>query len=332
MRDINNKERFLKIIDIFDKETDENHELSIRDLKNKLIRDFGNEFNVSERSLKNDIKILEICKYDLIVNQDKHGKKLYSKQNRKFSNHQLRILIDAVNSSRFLQINEKKKIINNIKSLTSNYLASRLQNNIYMDTTKVSIDTSIKYIIDKLHNSVQNNKVIIFQYGKFNMDKNFELNHEGKYYKAEPYGLVWHNEFYYLVAKDLKKDKIVNFRVDRMRNVEVGNSFNSNFFDLDSHIHSSFNMYPGDLHHIEIKFHKSLVNAIIDKFGIDGNRGTIIRKINGDYFSLRTRAAINEGLVRWILMWGSDAEVIKPIQLKEKIQEEILKMIEIYFQ
>ena len=129
------------------------------------------------------------------------------------------------------------------------------------------------------------------------------------------------------VGYNTKLSKTINYRVDRIRNLETTKqSFTKLDFDLVKHTSQCFNMYPGQVRHIEIKFDNHLINAIIDHFGKDVR----IKPYDEKNFILLTDAALTKGLVRWVLNWGSDAEVLFPDVLIEQVKEEVRKMNHIY--
>lgn len=325
---ISNKQRILKIKDIFFKETDENQELSFEDLVKRLTEEYGKDYEVSIKAIKDDIKILREYDTYLIENKNKYGKKMYSQQDRLFEINELRTLIDAISSAGSISTGDKERLIGKIRQLTSENLAQALFNQIYSEMKIINEDNTFRINLDKIHVAIQNKNKINFKYGRYDINKNFKLNE--KIYAVDPYGLVWDNGFYYLVGYDENKEKIINFRIDRIRNVIIKDEkYEENLeFKLSTHLNSCFNMYPGDIKSIEMKFHKHLINAIIDKFGINVD----IKEVEEDYFILYTRAAINTGLVRWILNWGSDAMVLKPNSLVEEVKKEIKKMHEMYLE
>lgn len=329
MKDISNKQRILKIKEIFEKETDEEHDLSVEDIIKRLESEYGPEYKVGERAIKDDVKTLMDIDFSIAENRDKFGKKFFCKLDRKFEVYELRMLIDAISSARFTTPADTKRLIEKIKSLTSEGLSRKLVNQIYVDDRIVCDNNELKYNIDKLHNATQHRKGIRFKYERYNVHKELVEGNNGNYYEVEPYGVVWNNGFYYLVGFSLSKEDIINYRIDRMRKVEeLDKSFTKEYFNLAEHINKCFNMYPGRVSYIEIKFDKHLINAIIDRFGKDVN----IKVVEDDSFILRTDAAINKGLVRWILNWGSDAKVLHPPILIKEIKEEIEKMNNIYKQ
>lgn len=327
MGDISNKLRILKVLDIFKEETDEERSILIKDIIKKLKLSFGENFKTDKRSIIDDIIVLRDAGYDITEYEGNNNQKYYAYVNRDFEIHELRMLVDSVASARSITKEESKKIISKIKKLTSVNYAKKLQNQIYLDEA-VKAEKSIAYSIDQIHTALLNNNELIFKYGNYNIDKQFVLHRNGEFYQVEPYALVWSNDFYYLVARDKSKDKIINYRVDRMRNVRfIANSkIKKEEFHIQQHLKCCFNMYPGEEDVIEVKFHNKLINVIIDRFG----KEISIRKVDDKSFIIRTKAAINEGLIRWLLTWGSDAEVISPPRVIEAMNEEIKKMNNLY--
>jgi len=163
---INNKQRLLKIMEVLERKTDEDHEISINDLILKLKAEYGPEYKVGKKAIRDDINTLISTNYDLIENTDKVGEKYFSRQNRKFENYELRMLIDAIYSARFISRTDRERLIKKIKSLTSEHLARKLENRIYMDPRVVCETKELKINIDKLHTALQERKFIKFKYGR----------------------------------------------------------------------------------------------------------------------------------------------------------------------
>lgn len=329
MKDIANKERLIKLIEIFEQETDEENQYTMKDLKEKLKITFGEDYIVDDRAIKRDIEAINNSGYKYIMDDTTKGnKKLYSVQNRLFELYELRMLIDAVSSARFVTESETKQIVDKIKRLTSNGLARKLQNQIRLDNKVKAENTQIRYYIDRIHTAISQQNQINFQYGKFNINKEFVLNREGQYYQIDPIALIWSNDYYYLIGK-YNAEEIRHYRIDRIRNLSITDiKFKVDYsFNINEYINKTFNMYSGEEEElIEVQFNNHLINVIIDKFTKD----VMIKKVDEQNFSIRTKAVISEGLVRWILTWGSDAKVIAPRKLVEKIKEETKKMYNIY--
>ncbi len=327
MRDVSNIKRIMEIKDILLKNTDENHELSLLDIINQLKISFGSDYHVTKNTVKNAIEELRNCNINIEKNVVENNKVVYRYQDRKFEIHELRMLVDAVSSARFITPEESTQLIEKIKSLTSTHLAKKLHNQITVDPSVKAQNEQVRYHIDNIHTSISKKRRITFQYGNYNINKKFVLRHHGKIYDVIPLGLVWYNDYYYLVAQEVKDNAIKHFRVDRMRKVLISeDTFIPLDFDITNHMKKVFLMYPGGNENVEIHFQNQLVNVVIDRFGKD----VVIRQVDDYSFSIKVNAAISEGLIRWILTWGSDAKVISPKFLADKVKEEAIKMIQLY--
>ena len=143
-----------------------------------------------------------------------------------------------------------------------------------------------------------------------------------------PYGLVWSQDFYYLIAKTVGDGKMKHFRVDRMRNIYVKkNKFvKEPSFDMNQYLRKLFHMYSGEEISIEVEFDNHLVNVVIDRFGPEAD----IRPMPNGRFKLFSKVIFSDGLVRWLLTWGSDAKVLHPPKLVQRIKEDIEKSYKNY--
>lgn len=329
---ISSKERLLKLMDIFKNETNEERKLSIEEICNKLRKEYSDveeEFKIDKKTIKSDINKLIDSGFNIDVCIEKYGKKVYYYFGETLDMYEIRILLDAVYAAKSIEDKERNKLIRKVKSLTNKKDSEIYDSKLYVyNKPIVSESTHLKYYLDKIHKSIFNSKKLKFQYGNYDTNMNFNIHHNGEFYIVHPYNLVWSNDFYYLVAYDEKKSKIINYRVDRMREVKIEDvSFSINSeFDINSYLRSCFNMYTGQVDEVEIKFVNKLINATIDRFG----KEVIIVYKDDKTFIVRFEAAVNEGLLRWILNWGADAEVISPKYLQNMIKDEINKMSRIY--
>jgi predicted DNA-binding transcriptional regulator YafY len=329
---VSSKDRLLKLREIFENETNEEKRISIKDISNRLKEEYSketNRFDVNIKTIRSDIDKLVESGFKIEVCIEERGKKVYYYIGEALDTYEIRILLDAVYSAKSLTDKEKNNLIKKIKALTNKEDQEIYDSKLYVSNQPiVSENEHLKYFLDIIHKAIFDHNKLRFQYGNYDTDKNFNIHHNGDFYVVQPYNLVWSNDFYYLVAYDEKKKKIINYRVDRMRKVEVEDE---NFkidihFDINSYLKSCFNMYPGQADIVEIRFVNKLINAIIDRFGKEVH---VVHKDDRN-FTIRFEAAVNEGLLRWILNWGADAEVISPKYLKGMLKDEINKMSRIY--
>lgn len=327
MSDMSNKQRILNLMEIFKNDTDEHNHLSLDDIFEKMLKKAGPEFDVNMKSIRSDIKSLSDFGFNIDHEVGQHNKKLYYYQDREFELYELRMLIDAVSSARFITSGESERLISKLKAQTSKYLAKDLENQICLDNKIKCENNSVRFFIDSIHRAISNNFKIKFQYGKYDLDKNFKLNKEGQYYTLQPYALTWNYDFYYVIGIFEGKNNFSHYRIDRMRNVQViEEAFHGQDFDVTTYTNKTFYMYSGKVEIIELQFKNTLINVIIDSLGKDVK----IVSTGKDSFNIEIEAAISDGLISWLLTWGSSVKVISPISLKEKVQEEILIMFNLY--
>ncbi|MDF2791016.1 MAG: transcriptional regulator protein-like protein, partial [Neobacillus sp.] len=250
--------------------------------------------------------------------------KYYSHQVRLSEIHELRLLVDAVSAAKFISNADTENLVNKIRKLTSENQAKQLSNRMILPDNTKNENQQIKYAIHELHNAILTSHIINFQYGKYDIDKKFQLNRNGNIYPVKPYALVWHNDYYYLIGEYIPKNEIRHYRVDRMRKVTINPEvfYPDSDFDATQYTEKLFHMYSGEEHLVEIEFESNLINVVIDRFG----RGINIRKVDEKSFRISTQAIISDGLVKWLLTWGSEAKVITPPFLVERMKEESQKL------
>lgn len=323
--------RLLVLKEILLRETDEGNQLSIKELVEKLQIEIPG-CTANEKKVKEYIEILKDTGFEIIDNTEKYGKKYYSHQDRLFEKYQLRLLIDPILSARFITEEEKRNIVSNVKKLTSSHVAKSMPDPIVYQQSINQDYNLIKLHIDKIHDAIFESKLIKFQYGDFNINKEFQLRKGGEHYQIKPLALIWESDFYYLIGEDTKyseEDNPRNYRLDRMRDVVITeNKFVKNRRDISSYVQQSFHMFGGQDEWITLKFHLNRValNGVIDKFGVDAD----IRKGEDNTFILKAKAKLSEGLKGWILGWGRHVKVLSPPSLVEDMKQELKKMMSAY--
>lgn len=325
-----NRERLLAVYDILQRETDEETEYSLEEIIQKLKEKFGETFTVKKEILRKDLQALDETILPIVVNSGPHGKKYYSHQERLFELSELRMLMDACVSAQFLTKKETENLIKKIKKLTSRRQAGQLPHEQFAGMMVKSKNTYLKYDIDRLHRAFCENKKIAFQYGTYTVEKDFQLHRNGEFYSVKPYALIWHNNFYYLIGEYEKLDEIRHYRVDRMRNVRVVEEqvgYVREKIDIGEYMQRTFHMFASpDVERIELLVDNDLFNAMIDRFGLEQN----YEKKGENQFIVRAEAAVNDGLIAWLLNWGSKVKVLSPPGLVQRMKEEAEKLYEIY--
>ncbi len=322
-----NNFRLLQLRDLLFHETDEEHELDIYEIEEKLVQRMRVK-GIDHRTIKNDIEALQEMDFEVVKNRKKFGKIFYSHQDKLFETYQIRLLVDAILSARFITPKEKDILIDKLKELTSTYIRKTLPEPVLFSQT-INLDYErIKLNIDRLHHAITGKRVVSYQYGDFNVRKEFDFRRDGEFYFVEPYALIWQNDLYYLIGKFQETKEIRHYRLDRIREISLlDETFKKEKgFDLQPYVDNTFHMYSGEELHMKIRFDISLINAVFDRFGMDVD----VREDGEEHFILNTKAKLSDGLISWILKWGSRATVLSPSLLVDRIKDETIKMVANY--
>ena len=306
----------LYLTKILMEETDEEHPLSLAQISEKL-EEYG--IHAARKALYNDFELLEEFGADLISMKTGKGT-FYYIGSRKFQQPELKLLVDAIESSGFITPKKSKELIEKLESLggiTTAEMLKRTSGN--LNRRKAGNEKSY-YAVDAIHQAIDLDRQMEFQYFQWTPDKKQELRHSGEVYTVSPWLLSWDNENYYLTAYDQKAEKIKNFRVDKILNPEVtelprqGREAFENG-SPEAYASCLFGMFTGDLQEVLIKADNSLAGVLIDRFGLD------VEMVRWDekHIAARFTAGISGQFLGWLLSFGSQMEVISPRFLREQI-------------
>jgi len=319
-----NSYRLLRLKDLLFNETDEDYEFDIYEIEEKLVQIMDVK-SIDHRTIKNDLEVLDKMDFEIVRNRRKFGKIYYSHQAKLFETYQIRLLVDAILSARFITPKEKDALIDKLKELTSKHIRKTLPKPVLFSQT-VNLDYElIKLNIDRLHHGITGNRVVSYLYGDFNVQKKFDYRRNEERYYVEPYALIWQNDLYYLIGKFQQTNEIRHYRLDRIREIEILEEtfVKDKDFELQPYVDNTFHMYSGEELRMEIRFENSLINPIFDQFGMDVD----VVEDGENHFILKTKAKLSDGLLSWILKWGKQAQVLSPDSLVEKVKTEIENMV-----
>ncbi|MBR2779432.1 MAG: WYL domain-containing protein [Firmicutes bacterium] len=255
---------------LFLEETDEEHALSIADIT-EVLRSKG--IHADRKTLYRDFDILRRSGLDILRMQDGRTVRYYV-GNRHFELPELKLLVDAVQSSRFITKKKSDALIGKIESLTSRYEACKLDRQVYVADRVKTDNEVIYYTVDLIHHAVNSNRSVEFQYYNWTVDKQKKLRHDGALYRVSPWALLWDNQNYYLIGFDEPKEEIRHYRVDKIVNLRVTeeersgrDSFES--FDVVSYTTRLFGMFDGEEREVTLQVEPALIGIFFDRFGTD---------------------------------------------------------------
>lgn len=322
IKNANNRLKILYLYKILWEKTDENHPISMPEIIEEL-EQCG--IFAERKALYQDIEALKTFGLDIITT--KGSQNGYFVASRDFELPELKLLADAVVSSKFLTEKKAAALLTKLESLCSNYEGGQLKRQVFVSNRDKSFNEKIYITMDVIHRAISENKQISFKYFDYDISKK-KTYREGQR-RCSPYALVWNDEKYYLVAHYEKYGKITNFRVDRMENAEIAGEDRVPLpkdFKLNDYLNSTFSMFSGDMEQVRLKFHNSLINPVIDKFG----KGAKIFPYDQEHFVLITQVQTErpQPFFSWLFMFPDKAEILEPVSLREKYRQALLQTAE----
>lgn len=313
-------------MELFMRETDEGHPVSRKVLEEKLA---AQGIRAERKSLYNDIATLKNFGMDIAYRKE-HPEGYYLAE-REFEMPELKLLVDAVQSSRFITQKKSDTLIRKIEKLTSRYEARALQRQVVVADRIKAMNESIYYNVDKLHTAIALNRQIVFRYFEWTVSKEIRLRRDGGNYHVSPWALTWDNENYYLIGYDTDADIIKHFRVDKMLNIELTGQERDgrdefSRFDLARYTKRTFGMFGGNEETVRIRFPNRFVGVVIDRFGKD----VPLRTDGRDYFVARVEVAVSEQFFGWITGLGRDVQIISPKSVVEEYRSLLEDLGKIY--
>ena len=244
--------------------TDDRHPVSVAD-----ILAFWQEHGIQagRKSVYSAIEVLQNSGMDIVCVKSTQNR--YFVGERLFELPELKLLVDAVESSRFITAKKSERLIEKLGKLTSESHARQLDRHIYMEGTAKPENECIYYSVDEIHNAIQEKRQITFQYYEYTPQKEKILKHNGYRYQFSPYALIWSRDCYYAVGWSEKHGKLAQFRVDRMVAVESSDQAAVCMPDFDpaEYVRKIFGMYPDDLCTVELLCENEVMRSVIDRFG-----------------------------------------------------------------
>lgn len=315
----NQKLKLLYICDMM-KDTDEENPISV----NEIIAKLGDlDITAERKSIYDDIECLRRFGLDIERDNSKNGG--YFLASRDFETPELKLLADAVGSSKFITQKKSLALIKKIESLASKTGAQSLHRQVYVSNRIKTMNESIYYNVDKIHFAIENDSNIKFKYFEYTVDK--KKKYKDKNYDVSPYALIWEDENYYLIAYDKTADKIKHYRVDKMESITATNQKrigkeNFDRFDLANYANGIFGMYGGEKKDVKIQFENSLSGVVIDRFGKD----IMMIPQGNNHFTINLKVAVSPQFFAWLFGFGNKAKVLSPQSVVDEIST-ILKQI-----
>ncbi len=321
----NQKQKLVRVIEILMRYTDDDNGITVAEIIEHL-----SEYGISaeRKSIYSDFDTLEALGLPVLRLEGAPAR--YTLAERIFELAELKLLVDAIQSSRFITHEKSREIIDKLKLFAGERSSLLLNRQVYVEDRVKTENSATLYIVDSIHRAINRGVQISFAYFDYNSDKQKQLRHGGERYLVSPKSLIWSDENYYLVAYDERAGLIKNFRVDKMLRVKLEDSSISiaaerqrlNAADYSRKI---FGMYGGSEELVTLEVRERLAGVMIDRFGPSGS---FIKTPFG--FKTSVRVMLSPTFYSWVMSFGADVRILSPQYVRDDFLKRLSDISRIY--
>ena len=326
-RDSSQKLKLLYVMRYLLRESDEGHPVTVQQIIGFLD---GLGIPAERKSIYDDVQALK--KFGLDIIQVKSGNFYgYYVGSRDFELPELKLLVDSVQSSKFITHKKTLALIKKIENLASVYEARLLSRQVFVKNRIKTMNESIYYNVDEIHTGIAQNRKIRFRYFDYTVAKERHLRREGGFYVVSPFALTWDDENYYMVAFDSEAGIIKHFRVDKMLSIEATDEPRDgqdayDALDMAVYARKVFGMFSGQEQRVHMRFDSSLVGAVLDRLGQE-----VMLIPDGDaHFTVSADVAVSPQFFAWIFGFRGGAQIIGPADVAQKMRDHVADVMGMY--
>ena len=320
----NQKLKLLVLLRFLQRQSDEKHPVTLQQMIEELERW---DIEAERKSLYDDLEKLRTFGADVVSVRGRSPG--YYLGQRDFELAELKLLVDSIQSSKFVTQRKTLALIRKLEGLCSVHDAQLLERQVYVRGRVKSMNESVYYNVDAISDAISRDRDIRFRYFEFTVSKQRRFRREGGFYRMSPYALIWDNENYYLLAWDAAERRFKHFRVDKMAQISPLDSPRAGaeeFRELDMSVYSQqvFGMFAGTAQPVRMRFAAHLAGAVLDRFGKD----VMLIPEGEESFTFTAPVAVSPQFFAWIFGFGEEAEILSPPAVREeagRLAEEIAK-------
>jgi len=318
------KLKLFYLMKILLEKTDEEHTITVPE----MIAELGKlGISAERKSVYDDLEYLKLFGLDVCSRKTRTHD--YFIGSREFELPELKLLVDSVQSSKFITHKKSMELISKIEKLTSEANAKKLHRQVFVTNRVKTVNETIYYNVDKIHDAIAANKQITFKYYDLDVNRKKVYRKNGDRYTESPVALTWDDENYYLITYKEKYDDYAHYRVDKMESIEITEEdrvLSEEPFDLSAYSKTTFAMFGGEETEVSIKFENDLVGVVFDRFGTDVR----IVKADEDHFICTVKVAVSPHFLSWIVSFGRRAKIMSPDYVVDEMYALIRESLENY--
>ena len=303
--------RTLLILQYLWNNTDIDHPATIKDISDYLTR-FGH--NTTRKTIAADIEELKSLGIDVDCKRSVQNQ--YFLDIRVFEMPEIKLLVDAVQSSRFITPKKSKALIEKLSSFIGPHQSDILKRQLYVDTRVKANNEGIYYLVDNIHVAIREKKKINFKYIEYSQEKKKTYKHNGQIYSFSPYALIWNDDSYYAVGYSDSHEKTVKFRVDRMADLKISDDKaekKPKGFNVSDYFSQIFSMYDGEEADVVLRCENELMNNIIDRFG----EKVQTKIVDDERFDVYAKVSLSQTFYGWVFSFGGKMKITASEQAVE---------------
>lgn len=311
-RSTNQKQKLLVLLRFLQRQSDEKHPVTVQQMIEELARF---DITAERKSVYDDLEALRGFGVDIV--QLRGRTPGYYIGQRDFELPELKLLVDSIQSSKFITQGKTLSLIRKLEGLCSVYDAQLLERQVFVRGRVKSMNESVYYNVDAISDAITRDRAIRFRYFEFTVTKERRYRRGGASYRVSPYALLWDNENYYLLAWDGDEGRFKHFRVDKMTHItaqkeprEGGEAFRR--LDMSAYSQQVFGMFAGEAAPVRMRFAGHLVGAVIDRFGKDA----LLIPDGEDAFTVTAPVVASPQFFAWVFGFGAEAEILSPPEVR----------------
>ena len=325
MKSEGQKMKLFVLKEILEKETDMDHGITMARIL-ELLSMRG--IKAERKSIYDDLRALRDS--DILDVTEAQGKnREYSVASRTFELSELKMMTDAIQSSKFLSEAKTRELIKKIETLCSKHEAQSIQRHVVIANRVKSISKGLFFNVDTVHAAISANKQISFKYFDYDLKKQRKYFKKGERYVASPWSMIYVDDNYYLLA--YQDGKFKHFRVDKMEDVQISildrdaaDEFAK--IDMSAYTKYTFSMYGGEIMPVTMIFQNRMMGAVMDRFG----RDIFVTKEDDRHFRVTVNVAVSNQFFGWVFGLGKMVRIVGPESVKEKMKKALEGILERY--
>ena len=323
-RGTNQKLKLYYLVQIMLAKTDEEHSLTMP----QIIQELGKyDITAERKSIYLDFDDMTDKLGIEIVKEQKGRETYYHVASREFELAEVKLLIDAIQSSKFITEKKSSALIRKIKKFVSEYQAKQLQRQVFVQGRIKTMNETIYYGVDDIHRAISENRKIRFKYYQWNIKKELVPRHNGDWITVSPWALTWDDENYYLIGYDSDAEQIRHYRVDKMLRIQMSKEDREGRehfkkLDMADYARKSFGMFRGEEQQVKLLVNNRMAGVIIDRFG----KEVMMIPADADHFRVSVDVHVSPQFLSWIISLGDDVKIIGPEDVAERMREEIRRL------